>query len=120
MNVLAMRAAIFLREIDEDRIHIDGDGGGKNSAYRPTLQWATLMLKRVGIKSYRWSMCCALGTFPTRGTIFQAKKNPEILTFVGLPDFLNCYKNGGSCGIRTYDQLVKRQLDYWIAGSPVK
>ena len=43
------------------------------------------------------------------------KKNPEILTFVGLPDFLNCYKNGGSCGIRTYDQLVKSQLLYQLS-----
>ncbi len=46
---------------------------------------------------------------------FQAKKNPEILTYVGLPDFLNCYKNGGSCGIRTYDQLVKSQLLYQLS-----
>ena len=43
------------------------------------------------------------------------KKDPEILTFVGLPDFLNCYKNGGSCGIRTYDQLVKSQLLYQLS-----
>lgn len=49
----AMRAAILLREGDEDRIHVGDDGGGKNSAYRPTLQWATLMPNRAGIKSYR-------------------------------------------------------------------
>lgn len=28
---------------------------------------------------------------PLGGTgLFQTKKNPEILTYVGLPDFLNC------------------------------
>ncbi|WP_162234165.1 hypothetical protein [Pseudomonas coronafaciens] len=39
-------------------------------------------------------------------TICNAKKNLEIRIFMGLPDF----RNGGSCGIRTYDQLVKSQL----------
>ena len=55
------------------------------------------------------------GVQPHEPTESQAKKNPEILTFVGLPDFLNRYKNGGSCGIRTYDQLVKSQLLYQLS-----
>ncbi|SDQ61301.1 hypothetical protein SAMN05216597_0690 [Pseudomonas cannabina] len=38
----------------------------------------------------------------------NAKKNLEIRIFMGLPDF----RNGGSCGIRTYDQLVKSQLAF--------
>jgi hypothetical protein len=41
----------------------------------------------------------------------QAKKNLEIRIFMGLPDF----RNGGSCGIRTYDQLVKSQLLYQLS-----
>jgi len=49
-------------------------------------------------------------------TALQAKKNLEILTFVGLPDF----QNGGSCGIRTYDQLVKRQLDAESLDAPAR
>ena len=46
-------------------------------------------------------------SYPTSGRIIcKAKKNLEIRIFMGLPDF----RNGGSCGIRTYDQLVKSQL----------
>ncbi|RMO80480.1 hypothetical protein ALQ33_02112 [Pseudomonas syringae pv. philadelphi] len=41
----------------------------------------------------------------------NAKKNLEIRIFMGLPDF----RNGGSCGIRTYDQLVKSQLLYQLS-----
>ncbi|RMN06904.1 hypothetical protein ALQ65_01507 [Pseudomonas syringae pv. coriandricola] len=41
----------------------------------------------------------------------DAKKNLEIRIFMGLPDF----RNGGSCGIRTYDQLVKSQLLYQLS-----
>ena len=44
-------------------------------------------------------------------TIRNAKKNLEIRIFMGLPDF----RNGGSCGIRTYDQLVKSQLLYQLS-----
>ncbi|WP_204848515.1 hypothetical protein, partial [Pseudomonas congelans] len=43
----------------------------------------------------------AQSSYPTM-TIRKAKKNLEIRIFMGLPDF----RNGGSCGIRTYDQLV--------------
>ena len=46
-----------------------------------------------------------------RPAYLQAKKNPEIRTFVGLPGF----EDGGSCGIRTYDQLVKSQLLYQLS-----
>jgi hypothetical protein len=48
----------------------------------------------------------------SRPTAFQTgKKNLEIRIFMGLPDF----RNGGSCGIRTYDQLVKSQLLYQLS-----
>ncbi len=43
------------------------------------------------------------------------EKNPEILTLVGLPDSSITAKYGGSCGIRTYDQLVKSQLLYQLS-----
>ena len=46
-----------------------------------------------------------------RPGFLQTKKNPEIHTFVGLPGF----EDGGSCGIRTYDQLVKSQLLYQLS-----
>ena len=59
--------------------------------------------------------CVMHSSLEQGGLESRAKKNPEILTFVGLPDFLNCYKNGGSCGIRTYDQLVKSQLLYQLS-----
>ncbi|RMS61919.1 hypothetical protein ALP63_00984 [Pseudomonas syringae pv. aceris] len=49
-------------------------------------------------------------SYPTM-TIRNAKKNLEIRIFMGLPDF----RNGGSCGIRTYDQLVKSQLLYQLS-----
>jgi hypothetical protein len=41
----------------------------------------------------------------------QTKKNPRIHTCVDLSGF----EDGGSCGIRTYDQLVKSQLLYQLS-----
>jgi hypothetical protein len=58
----------------------------------------------------RWIRKKAQSRYPAI-TIRNAKKNLEIRIFMGLPDF----RNGGSCGIRTYDQLVKSQLLYQLS-----
>ena len=43
------------------------------------------------------------------------EKKAGVLIFMGLPAFQNCFEYGGSCRIRTYDQLVKSQLLYQLS-----
>ena len=44
---------------------------------------------------------------PQRPGLLQAKKNPEILTFVGLPDFLNRQNMVGRVGFEPTTNWLK-------------